>query len=326
MNRSERRFEECAVIPVGGQAIFTIMPASRLTLPFETQRRSDGWKFIVAGLLAISFWSFPTVTKAAVTVDDIVWATNAQRQSVGIAPLHHDDRLDSSAAMKANDMMTEQYFSHQSPSGQRGLDFLESAGYAYTEAGENLATNFTDSAEVVTAWMTSSTHRENILNAKYTDVGVAVLSGIFRGNNTTLVVQHFGSQTGSAFGAKTVTAAQATTQSLNPSPAPITPIVTPLVPAIRLVLSLTDPAGVSETKLVFTYLSPPTPEIVSGQPEVLGISTASNTPVDPSTLPDSIAWLILGALGLSASVIALASVLWPSIYPQTLKPVGLAAS
>jgi hypothetical protein len=45
---------------------------------------------------------------------------------------------------------------------------------------------------VVTAWMNSPTHRDNILKKEYTDVGFAIVNGVLNGEETTLVVQMFG--------------------------------------------------------------------------------------------------------------------------------------
>jgi hypothetical protein len=66
------------------------------------------------------------------------------------------------------------------------------AGYQYEYAGENLAKNFLFSDGVVTAWMNSPTHRDNILKREYTEVGYAIVNGTLNGEQTTLVVQMFG--------------------------------------------------------------------------------------------------------------------------------------
>jgi len=75
------------------------------------------------------------------------------------------------------------------------VDFIKSSGYTYALAGENLAKNFTDSGGVVNAWMASPTHRDNILKSGYRDVGFAIVNGVLNGEETTLVVQMFGSAT-----------------------------------------------------------------------------------------------------------------------------------
>ena len=59
-------------------------------------------------------------------------------------------------------------------------------------AGENLAKDFYDTEGLLKAWMNSPTHRENIINPKYQEIGIGVVNGILGGVKTTLVVQHFG--------------------------------------------------------------------------------------------------------------------------------------
>ncbi|EKD90091.1 MAG: hypothetical protein ACD_32C00026G0001, partial [uncultured bacterium] len=89
-------------------------------------------------------------------------------------------------------MFSENYWAHFAPSGKTPWDFILNAGYKFTFAGENLAKNFTSSDAVVKAWMASPTHRDNLLNPKYQDIGIAVAEGNLNGQKTILVVQEFG--------------------------------------------------------------------------------------------------------------------------------------
>ncbi len=125
----------------------------------------------------------------------LVSATNAKREAAGLEPLTLDEQLSAAAARKAADMFAKNYWSHTSPTGATPWQFITESGYTYAVAGENLAKNFSDSQGVVEAWMNSPTHRDNILKASYRDVGFAVVNGILNGEETTLVVQIFGSRT-----------------------------------------------------------------------------------------------------------------------------------
>ncbi len=316
MNFTDRRYDECTIIPLSGRTIFTVPPKIQLSLPPRQRRSLFLLRSAAVSFLVIGLWSFPTVTKAAVTGTDIFQATNAERTRLRIAQLRHDPRLDASAKMKADDMFARQYFGHQSPTGQRGWNWMQAAGYAFTEAGENLAMDFSSGNDVVAAWMTSSTHRENILNAKFTDVGVATVSGVFHGKKITIIVEHFGRQTSSASIASTVSPVPA----IEPTAEQSTPVAAspPVGPVTKLVPSLVNPGGVSFPALSFTYLAPP-----ATAPNILGLSTSLEIPVVPVPMDDNVGWLILGTLGLSASVIGLASILWPSIYPQPLSRLAL---
>jgi hypothetical protein len=125
-------------------------------------------------------------------VDQLVTFTNQKRLENGLSPLKYNAELSDAAAKKAADMFSKDYWAHVAPDGKTPWDFINSVGYIYTVAGENLAKNFNDSEGVVTAWMNSPSHRENLLRAQYEDVGFAVMNGKLNGEETTLVVQMFG--------------------------------------------------------------------------------------------------------------------------------------
>jgi hypothetical protein len=93
--------------------------------------------------------------------------------------------------MKANDMATNGYFSHTSPTGKTPWYWLEQVGYNYQFAGENLAINFTDSQDVTNAWMASPEHRANIEKGQYTEVGTGVATGMYQGKQAIFVAQDF---------------------------------------------------------------------------------------------------------------------------------------
>ncbi|MBI4101382.1 MAG: hypothetical protein HY443_00265, partial [Candidatus Nealsonbacteria bacterium] len=95
----------------------------------------------------------------------------------------------------AKDILEKGYFDHWSPEGVSPWYWFNEAGYDYKFAGENLAIGFLDSEEVHRAWLDSPTHKENILNRNYQEIGLAVLKGEFAGRGeTNVVVQLFGSQ------------------------------------------------------------------------------------------------------------------------------------
>jgi hypothetical protein len=81
---------------------------------------------------------------------------------------------------------------HFSPSGVSPWHWFDKSGYVFAHAGENLAIHFTDSSEVVEAWMLSPKHRENIVSGLYTEIGVGTAKGKFEGYDTVYVVQLFG--------------------------------------------------------------------------------------------------------------------------------------
>src|SRR3989344_4740191 len=91
-------------------------------------------------------------------------------------------------------MASKGYFAHVSPEGQSPWYWLKQAGYSFSYAGENLAVDFSDSADVSRAWLDSPGHRANILNKNFLETGVAISKGMYQGRETTFVVQFFGRQ------------------------------------------------------------------------------------------------------------------------------------
>lgn len=125
--------------------------------------------------------------------EKIIEATNQERIKYGLKPLSEKGTLNSSALFKAYDMDNLQYFEHESPSGKNISDLAEQFGYEYITIGENLAMgNFESEAAMVEAWMNSPGHRANILNPKYTQIGIGLVPGAWQGRRVWYGVQHFG--------------------------------------------------------------------------------------------------------------------------------------
>ncbi len=149
--------------------------------------------FVVLTLILIADTSLPSRTPqtSAVASGELVKLTNEYRRESGTSLLVENSQLTMAAEAKARDMAERSYFSHQTPEGEDPWVFLDRVGYAYTIAGENLAVNFNKSNAVTTAWMDSPTHRTNILNSKFTEIGVGTAQGIYKGHTATFVVQLF---------------------------------------------------------------------------------------------------------------------------------------
>lgn len=127
------------------------------------------------------------------TKGGVITETNLQRKANGEAPLKENTLLDKDATLKLQDLFEKQYFEHVSPTGVAPADLADKVGYKYILVGENLALgNFKNDKELVEAWMNSPGHRENILNKKYLEIGVAVGKGIYQGQETWIAVQSFG--------------------------------------------------------------------------------------------------------------------------------------
>ncbi|MCX6719695.1 MAG: CAP domain-containing protein, partial [Candidatus Staskawiczbacteria bacterium] len=133
-------------------------------------------------------------TKIVLLQSKIISETNLQRQQNGNLPeLKENTRLNEAASAKASDILQNQYFEHVSPSGVDPGKLVQQYGYEYIVAGENLILgNFKDEKEVVQDWMDSPGHRANILNNRYSEIGVAIVKGTYKGETVWVGVQEFG--------------------------------------------------------------------------------------------------------------------------------------
>lgn len=150
--------------------------------------------FFVLRVIILPFYiHFPkSIFFAQIVSSDILSLLNTERRSQGLILLREDPNLKQAAYLKAQDMLNKDYFGHQSPAGVSAWYWIQKSGYDYEVAGENLAIGFLDSEEVHQAWNNSSLHKSNLLDPRFEDVGIAVLTGEFQGNETTVVVQLFG--------------------------------------------------------------------------------------------------------------------------------------
>lgn len=133
-----------------------------------------------------------------ITPEEIIALTNKERVKMGVPEVSMDPLLTQAALSKAADMFARNYWAHNAPDGTEPWKFVVDADYKYRYAGENLARDFDNSQAVVTAWMNSPSHKENLLSSRYQDIGVAVVQGELKGVQTTLVVQFFGTKMGLA--------------------------------------------------------------------------------------------------------------------------------
>jgi len=129
---------------------------------------------------------------SAIYASVLVTLTNQNRVNSNVPELKVSPILEKAAQMKADDMATRSYFAHNTPEGRTPWYWFEKAGYKYVYAGENLAVNFEESADVETAWMKSKGHFLNIMNPKFKEIGIATSTGIYKGKQAIFVVQMFG--------------------------------------------------------------------------------------------------------------------------------------
>lgn len=154
------------------------------------------------GMFLNSFWTNHGVLGASAdySIESLLVSTNERRSAADEPPLTIDDKLTAAAQAKAIDMVTRDYWSHDTPDGKSPWTFINNAGYGYKLAGENLAYGFTSADETIGGWMNSPEHRANILNADYRNVGFgAATKANFQGKGLqTVIVAMYGEPSTSA--------------------------------------------------------------------------------------------------------------------------------
>lgn len=103
---------------------------------------------------------------------EVIRLVNVERAKYGLKPLTENWELSRVARYKSSDMATSKYFSHTSPNYGSPFTMMKNFGIRFSSAGENIAYGQRSAAEVMNGWMNSSGHRQNILNANFTQIGV----------------------------------------------------------------------------------------------------------------------------------------------------------
>jgi uncharacterized protein YkwD len=118
--------------------------------------------------------SAATPAVASATVSTVFALTNAERTRAGLAPLQENSRLTYAAQLQSEQMESASRLDHvlQGVPYPSPSDRLAAAKYAWEAYGENVAMGQPSGAEVVAAWMKSPGHRANILNPRYTELGI----------------------------------------------------------------------------------------------------------------------------------------------------------
>lgn len=131
--------------------------------------------------------AIPLVTSLTPDEQQMIDMINQERIAAGVAPLKVDLRLVSVGEAKANDMKANNYFSHTSPTYGSPWAMMQQVGLTVGWAGENIAGNDSVSG-AMSALMGDPAHKANILDPRFTDVGVGIAYGSAYGN---LYVQEF---------------------------------------------------------------------------------------------------------------------------------------
>lgn len=216
----------------------------------------------VFSLSALDTYLLRSTSLASVISAVLADLTNSDRSADKLGGLTVSPALTAAAQAKADDMAAKGYFAHTSPTGQNSWYWFKQEGYTFLYAGENLAVDFSDSVDVENAWMNSSSHRANILNKDFTEIGIATARGTYEGHATTFVVQMFGTP---AKASAPVAAVQTITLPIEPT-APAFATTKPPVP---------EPVAAAATTTIVTVATAPTKLVLGSEADSI-LPTSAN--------------------------------------------------
>jgi Cysteine-rich secretory protein family len=297
--------------------------------------RSVAFVLVIALAIEGAFWfgSTQLVTNSRlygiILANALVDETNQSRVANDVPPLTENPLLDEAAKEKANDMATNNYFAHTSPSGLSPWYWFEQVGYGFTYAGENLAVNFTDSQDVTNAWMNSTEHRENILNPNFTQIGMATATGTYEGHPAVYVVEEFGTPVPPAPPAEAPLAlinaaaaegepAASNSAAPTPKPAPAKTAATKTPP--KTTPAKTPPVTTASSDFVTTTSNPSFVSIEGVETSTVATASSSATST-ASTTALALAGAGVGTVGPSAGGSGVGT-----IVPAESNPIQRAAS
>ena len=165
----------------------------------QKTQKTNKYRLVIISLMAVMVF-VSSAQASEINAENVVKYVNEARIKEGLVELQVSEKLTEVATAKVNDMVAHNYFAHTSPAGLTPWRWFELKGYDYKYAGENLAINFTTAEDQQIAWMKSPTHKKNILNVNYQEIGVAVAAGEVNGTLGIISVQEFGTLISSVTG------------------------------------------------------------------------------------------------------------------------------
>jgi len=208
---------------------------------------------------------------ASVRAASVFALSNNERTSEGVSQLSQNPLLMRAAQLKAEDMGKESYYAHVSPDGETPMHWLDLVGYKYLYVGENLTANIMNEESVVSAWMGSPGHRRNLLDPKFTQMGIGVAEGTYKGKDALFVVQMLATPKPVALPPKPKPKPTVVVKQIVPvakpaaKPAPVTIRENKVVEGVKdLTKPILDPLIASSTTRIFSATgTDPIPLIIS---------------------------------------------------------------
>jgi uncharacterized protein YkwD len=145
-----------------------------------------------ATVITPAFAGAPPTARASRVESTIMRCTNQARAAHGLRGLHRNRILRNAARYHARNMRRYRFFDHRDVFGQSPLDRILRFGGrgVFRWVGENIAVGYWSASDACRAWMGSAEHRSNILDRRFTMIGV----GFARtASGRTYYVEDFGS-------------------------------------------------------------------------------------------------------------------------------------
>ena len=146
---------------------------------------------IIRGLVILMAMFLPHISFALPSNNEIIAEINNKREKIGIPTLISSNKLDEAALVKAKEIAAKGSLVHSVSTKNIPWKTIVDEGYIYKTAGENLAVGFTSGHDVVGNWMNSPTHKANILNKSYSEIGTASFEGEYNGEMKSYTVTYF---------------------------------------------------------------------------------------------------------------------------------------
>jgi uncharacterized protein YkwD len=296
-------------VTTGPMATLTaVTTATAVTAPIASNARHPRSRWTILLTLAFAFTAVgifvaPKVVYgwdgdsfSAADEAELITLTNQARASAGVRTLIVDSALTSIARWRSKDMIVRDYFSHSIPNPPGGDVFneMDSRGYCYSLAGENIGwNNYPDDVAteaIQQMFMASAGHHENIVGPRWDHIGVGAYKDAATGRKMWTVL--FADKCGSsptptlrpaATPTPRPTAAPTPRPTTTPTPRPTanpTPKPTPR-PTSRPTADPTTAPTSAPTPTPGATSQPTAAPTLSPPPSPIGLLTTS-----PSTAPD----------------------------------------
>lgn len=153
-------------------SILTAFALLAFTVSFTVPAAAAEWESGISTPSVSSASSLQSSSSVQTYEGEVLRLINQQRAAYSLKPLTVTIAMNDIAAVRAKESSI--LFSHTRPDGSSPASLLAQYGIAYSLAGENLAYGYTAPDTLVSAWMSSPEHRNNILNAdfEYTGIGL----------------------------------------------------------------------------------------------------------------------------------------------------------